>query len=483
MSPNTGFERWSPLPLAFPAEGLVGQVEDGPKRGGAALAMGIWAPTLLLAGGAIATGYTIAGLAMGALAMVVHSLIDPRVAVIAMILVIPCDWMVTAIPQVSTVSKLLGVWALFVSLPKLLPSVAPNAWDPCVKWIGGLIVWAAIGLFWARYPQAVIGGWQSLVLTWGIPVLVCIQFKDMASVRALLILYVIGCTLSAAAYILVGDVHAAAEGSKRLESQSLIGGGQEEGINPNSIARNFGLAFFAAIYLIIVFKGVVRRLLLVGGLMVIILAIMILKARAVYLALPGALVASVVMLKGGGLARRMSLVLVMSVIGGAAGLVAMKTGFLGEGVEQRFASIFEEGVHSGNRLDLWTAHVKVFLASGMMGVGLNQMAYRSESLAHVAHNDWFSLLGTLGLVGVACFAAFHFNLARRMWRLEDVWAKMLCLGLWTFLLACGLTQDDYVHKHYTIAVGIILALMRIEEERNSLSGLQAAPAAMDSWSG
>lgn len=457
-----------PLPLPYEQGALIGQTEDRGGGNAAALAAGIWGPTLLLAGGAFATGYYPVGLAVAAVAMVVHSVIDPRVAVIALIAIIPCDWMVSVIPQVTTLSKMLGVWALFVSLPRLLPKVAPNSWDPSAKWIIGMLSWAAIGLFWARYPQAVVGGGQSLILTWGLPVLICVQFKDRASIQTALILFVIACTISSGAYILVGNVHAAAESTTRLETQNLLGAEQEHGLNPNSIARNFGLAFLAAVYLIITLKGVARRALLVAGLMVIALAIVVLKGRAVYLALPAALVASVVLLKGGGVAKRIVLALVIVLIGGAVGFVMMKAGFLGKGIEERFNSIFEEGFHAGNRLDFWQAQLRVFLKTGLIGVGLSQTQYRSDTFFHVAHNDWISILTELGIVGFICLLSFHVVLARRMWRLHDVWARMFCMAVWIFIMIGAMTEDDYKNKHYTLAVGFILALVQFGESRVSL---------------
>lgn len=438
--------------------------DPAPRPIAVGLAMGIWVPTVFLAGALVALGQPVFGVAVGGTALVIHSLIDSRVAVIVLICMLPCDWMVSVIPGVTTASKLVGALALAVSLPKLLRGFGAGKWDPCLKWMLVLVSWVALGVLWAAYPLLAVLGLQSLVVTWGIVVLITVNFRDEAALRIALTLFVAASVVSALVFMRTGDISAIAEGYQKHSDESLIGArGTGRGFDPNELGRYYGIAVLTSVYFILTLKGMLRRLCFVGVILCLVLAIVIVKGRAIYLAVPTAVMGSIVLLKGAGLAKRLMLALAISVVGGLAALVCIKSGFLGEGVAKQFDSIFEQGWYAGNRIYLWQAHFRAFLQTGFRGVGIEQMQVSSESLLHVAHNDWLSILGELGLVGFICFAGFQLTLFFRIMKLRGIGTRMLCLMLFIFINACGLTEDDFVLKHYTMAVGCMLAFVRIEE--------------------
>lgn len=427
-------------------------------------AVAVWAPTLLLAAAMFALGQPLFGVALGGAALVVHSLLDSRIAVIALVCMLPCDWMVSVIPGVTTASKLVGVMALIVSLPKIIRGFGTGKWDPCLKWMLVFFLWVACGIAWATYPSFAILGLQSLVITWGLALLICVNFGDKSSLRTALTLFAATCAVSAIVFIKTGDTAVIAEGFRKHSDETLIGAhGSGRGFDSNELGRYYGIAVLTSIYFVVTLKGVLRRTFFLGVILILVLALILVKGRALYLAVPTALIGSVVLLKGAGLAKRLMLVFVIAVIGGLAVFVSIKSGFLGEGVAKQFSSIFEKGWYAGNRVYIWQANLQAFVRTGFRGVGIDQMQHTAASLLHTAHNDWLSIMGELGLVGLVCFAGLHLTLFVRTMKIREVNTKMLCMMLFIFINFCGLTQDDFVLKHYTMTIGVMLVFIRLEE--------------------
>ena len=110
------------------------------------------------------------------------------------------------------------------------------------------------------------------------------------------------------------------------------------------------------------------------------------------------------------------------------------------------------------------AHATAFVETGGFGVGYNQMRFRS---GNVAHNDWISIAGNLGVIGLICFAGFHMTIFRRIRRMDQIWPKFACFLMWIFILVVPLTIDSYNKHRYTLAVGLILATVRLDERQKA----------------
>jgi len=435
---------------------------EGHGSGQIGLALLIWIPVFVGAGVLIAASHAWVGMMLLGTAVVVHSLIQPQVAIYALIFILPIGWMVSILPGISSVSKMVGVLALFVSLRRLIPGITSGRWDPCAKWMVLFIAWAAASCLWTTYPLAGLIAWQSLVLNWGLPLLLCIHLKSRAAIRAALLVFIMSCLLGSIVIIRINDPTRIARGQERAGAQVLVGQVAEAG-SGNLPSRFIAVGMFACTYFIIVSKGSFKRMLLAFAIMVMALAIILMKGRAVYVAVPCTIIGSIALHKGAGISKRALFILVIVILVGVTAFMATGFGFVGKGVQERFQSIFEEGTGAGHRSTMWMGHVNTFFKTGFRGAGFNSMRFSTESLRHVAHNDVLSIMGELGALGIILFAGFHLTLYRRLRRMEDVWAKLFCLLVWLFILLASLTQDDFTQKPYILSVGLILAMIRLDE--------------------
>jgi len=247
---------------------------------------------------------------------------------------------------------------------------------------------------------------------------------------------------------------------ERAELRALVGA--EITAEANIAPRYYALAIFASIFLIITLRGIIKKVLFVFIIVFLSIGIILGKGRAVYIATPAALIGSVILLRGGGLSKRALLTIVFGVLIGVTVLVVGRFGIMGPGIQERFKSIFEVGVRTGGRIYLWKGYIQAFLSSGGLGKGLNQARW-IEGVGNVAHNDWIEIMGDLGIIGLTAFFGLHLCLFRRILRVDHLWSNMLCLMIWCFIILAGMTQTDYYRKYYGLAVGLILAMLRINE--------------------
>lgn len=301
-----------------------------------------------------------------------------------------------------------------------------------------------------------------MLLIWSIPLLIIVHCDSRATWRMFMLVFMAGGLACAALILLTSDIgQISSSAYARAQGMALVGESAKG--QTNIPARVCAAALFISIFFVVTVKGQLRRIGLVAAIVLLAVAILMLKGRSVYIATFGALVAGVMMLKGAGLAKRVVLTAVFFVIGAIVMFSFVKLGLLGKGVEQRIASIGEEGVEAGRRFDYWMAHIDAFFATGFRGRGFHTMELTAESGYHVAHSDIFAILGEMGIIGIIAFLGLHIHLFRRMRRLDDIWIKMFCLMSWTFLIVAGLAGNDFTQKYYTIVFAFILAGIRITE--------------------
>lgn len=426
------------------------------------LTVAIWLPTLLISGIFILLGLPVISVGIAAIAATAHTLLRSSFPVYLLIFIIPIDWMITVIANVTTVSKLVGMIAVILSTPKIITAVF-RKWDPCVYWILSLIVWAGIGITWARYPLLALLPWQTMILLWaGLPLLFCAHIKTRVAIEGVLLVFIAGCLISSVGILSSRDIRATLWGQERAKVTSFVGAKVEESEDMNIVGRYLSVAVIISVYMIIVSKSMVKRLPFLGGIIILTAAIILLKGRAIYLALPGAILAGIIMLRGAGIGKRFIIVFAVVIVGLVVGFIVIKAGFLGTAIQQRFESIFEQNVRAGGRIYYWREHIRAFFDSYFRGRGLGMVRWTSTS-RKVAHNDWFSIMGDLGLIGLIAFFGFHLTLFIRMQRMTDIWPKFLCLMIWSFMIMAGMTESDYLNKHYALSISMILLNIRYAE--------------------
>lgn len=453
------------------ASGAWPDAQEAPT-GRVAMGLMIWIPAILAALTLLVIGQAVPAILVAGGALLLHSLFVPRVAVYALIASLPVEWMVAVLPGITTGTKILGLLAMLLSLMRIATVAIPTNWDRSGKWMIGLIAWSYVTIIWCVYPSLAFKSAVSLTLTWGIPVLICVHFRTTKDIHWLIRVYVLANIATCLMVFARGDLLSVTESAARAEFNAIVGG-EDSGhsLNVNSVARSFATSAIMCTYLFIVNRNLLVRILIAGAIAILGVGIILTKARAVYLSLPLAMVGTIVLLGGAGVVKRVILGGVIGILGGSAGFVLMKLGLLGEGVVQRFESIFEEGFEAGSRDLFWTEHLTQFVNTGFIGRGYAQAAVLPEFSYHVAHNDWISIAGTLGIIGLVCFFMFHLTLILRIRHIGNLWTKMFCLMAWCFLMCAALTQDDYVHKHYTVVIGFMIALIGADQRERQRLGL------------
>jgi hypothetical protein len=424
----------------------------------------IWFPGLL-----VTAVFTLAGMAHFAvftlaITGLVHTIARPAFPVYLLLFVIPLDWMVSVIAQVTTTSKIIAVFALVVSLPKILSTITKK-WDTCAYWIAALIGWAGISMFWSNIPTVSFIVFQTMVLLWvGLPLLLNVHLKTRVAIRGALLVFVLGCLISSIAILATKDVHSILRGSQREHIQAIAGDpmGAHRSEDPNILGRYMAVAVLICLYMIFTSRNIFGWLFYTAASFLLIVVIIILKGRAVYVSLPGAILMGIVLLRGAGLGKRLLVLFGCCVLAIILMVMVVKFGFFGEGIQKRFESVFTQGVHAGRRWDLWKVHMQAFSDTAWLGRGLGMMRY-SSSINQVAHNDWIDILGNLGIVGFIAFLGFHATLFVRIRRISNMTSKMFCLMVWCFIILAGMTQTDYKSKYYLLSIIMVLLTIRYEE--------------------
>lgn len=439
----------------------------------------IWIPAGSLAILSILFGMPVLGIVLTGCTFALHSVMRPHVSVYALLFTQPLQWAVVVLPDVASITKLVGIGALLFTLPKLFRAMSPQNWDPCVKWMLGFVTWTLLSLAWASDFTVGLLGWQSLVLVWGLALLIVLQLDTPGKLHAAMMIFVASCLLSDMALFTSGELdNVVRQSGARASVSSLVG--ESAKANSNQVAHLFAVAMFVAVYLMLVSKRLILRAGLAVGVVALALGLILLKSRSTWIASLCGPIAGILFLRGGGTGKRVLALLLILVLGLGTGIAGSKLGILGKGVQDRAATIFEQGVEAGGRIHFWRAHADAFVETGGIGVGYRQMALK---IGHVAHNDWFSIAGDLGVVGLVLFAGLHVTLFRRMLKMNAVWPKYLCLVIWTFICTVTLAGDGFNKRRYTLSIGLIVAALRIDENTRQATLLYQDSKPRAHWHG
>lgn len=470
------YERDNPLSQApLPVPGAARRSSHG-----LLLASLIWVPALSIAGVLYLLDVYYPAAGAVALALVLHACIHPRTAIYGLVFLIHVDWLV-GITTGLTVGKAFGLLAAAVSLPRILSALQTGRRDPAAKWIVLFVLLPFVMLIVSSNPLYSLFSSVTLVLIYSLPLLLCVHFVERSHLRLLLIILIFGCLINTGIFFFRGDVTSAVESYRRIEVGSEIGA---EVADTTTFPRLNAIAIFACIFLFVTWRSTWVRVLVVLAGLAMVVGVVIMKGRAVYIALPASLVIGVLALKGAGFGRRLALIVMVVLLGAAAFLVGDAIGLWGTGIVDRFTSIFEKGTEAGSRHLIWTGYAKSFLASGLMGNGLQMTRISPAFLecfwkSKAGHNDLIHIAGDLGVVGLTLFIGLHVHLFMRIRRMRLVWHKAFALFTQVFILVCGLSQAQFWNRYYGLSLALILVFARYDERQRRVEPAvpAAAPAA------
>ncbi len=444
-----------------------------PQRGGsfsaaseAVLAGFIWLPSLLLAASLYYADAKMLAAGAVALAALLHLAFRPFVAVLVLVFLIYMDWAVHILPGVTSPGKLFGLFALVVSLPRIAAAVRQPKWDPLVPWLVVFLLYGLLVTPMASHPAFAALRWLTLPLVFGQILLVAVQVTTWRRLNVLLVVIVL-CSLLTTGLLIQGGQ--AVRNIETVERETLTSELATTIANINEIATRLGLGVAAALYLFLRRRGLLWKLAMTASILIISVGVLATKSRSVLAAILLAVMVAIMFSKLA-LSRRIGLVaaiLVLSIIGYVA-LTGAGIGF--GGVMRHMQQGFEEGSESGGRLIYWRGYINAFLASGMLGNGFKfaqfTRAYRETAgLPRVAHNDFFQILGDLGLVGVITFVGIHLHIYRRIRRADLPWERVCAVLLIGILVGSGFAHSFFYNRHYGLGLGVVVAILHLCERQ------------------
>jgi O-antigen ligase len=444
-----------------------------------ALGAAIWLPVLLVVVILWILELPLLAAVTGLLGMVGHAMLRPRIALYSLAFLTGVTWLVDFGRGFFTTAKVMGVVAMLVSLPAIFRSLQASPKDPGAKWMLVFVLWALILVPLSPVPLLSLIYWVTLGLVWSLPLLFCLHLKTRSQLDVLLGAMVASAVIMSVMYFLgVGQSEAALEmESARVAVTTEIG---TDKTDINEAARIMSLGLFGAMFLFVEKRGLFWKGLLVVLAMIIGLGIVLTKTRACYLFVPLSVLVGLLFQRSGDTRKRLAAVVGIALGVGAILFIGSQTGLLGRGIQERLASIFQEGTEAGGRRTFWAIYAGEFARRGGLGGGIMSVA-NSQSMAisaHMraaAHNDIVQIGGDLGLVGLACFFGLFIHLFLRVRKMMMPWHQLLALTILLFLLGAGLSQTDFYRKYYGLALSIVFVTVRLDEEMRASREDQVAP--------
>lgn len=148
---------------------------------------------------------------------------------------------------------------------------------------------------------------------------------------------------------------------------------------------------------------------------------------------------------GGGLAVGAATV----IIAGALGLYSV------DAVYDRLLEIWQIGLRSGNRLELYRRAIQLGATHPVLGVGAG--GYYVEAIkanwgSLSPHNDVLSAFAEGGIPGLLLYLGFLVALLRSGWRATDPWLRSCVVGLFVAAIVASLANPSFVLKGYWLHV-------------------------------
>ena len=443
--------------------------EQSDRTAGSGFLLGlmIWAPGIAAAAILYLAGQTVLGLGALAASMLLHILFLSRIAIYALIAAICIQQVVGFLPAVSTIAKIMGVIAGIVSLPRIVNAMNSRKNDPIVKWIAPFVLLGFMVFPLSPAPVYSLVNWITMLLVYSMPLILCVQLVRQEYFRFGLVVFVLAAFMIAVMFIRVGDSETI-QGWQRAELSAIAG---EADNDINEQARLMSLGVLTTIFLFFAWKGLARKAICLVTGFILCIGIVISKSRACYVSLPAAVALGFLLSRWTSLPKKVVTLTTSAILLVLVFFIGGEIGFFGAGIQKRFDSIFERGAEAGNRVTYWRAHLQTSLErTGLMGNGISgaRLTRRANELGaagHVAHNNLIDILSDLGVVGVILFVGIFVNLFRRLWKLPFRNEQLFGFMIVFFMILAAMTQRDYIRKYFGLALGLVLVLIRLSEQR------------------
>jgi O-antigen ligase len=280
-----------------------------------------------------------------------------------------------------------------------------------------LLLWFSLSAAWAKSSSAVGGDlwrWFAVALLF---VVVATTLDAERAIKGAVAAFVAGAVLSVVVGYASGMVDTGSSFAHSAQPSRLDGGVGD----PNFLAAGVVAALVLAVGLMIVWRGVITRWLILSGCAVLAFGLAASQSRGGLVAAVAVLLAALAVFKG----QRIYVAAATLV------LVGVLAGFLSTTPDglQRITSLDPNG--GSGRQDLWTVAWRITEDHPLAGAGLNNFETVAGDYTrrpgvltsvrniaedpHVVHNTYLQVLAETGFVGLALFLAFAGACLRTAW--------------------------------------------------------------------
>lgn len=391
-------------------------------------------------------------------AVVPLSLFHPPFGLCVMYFLLPVESAITLSPY-FTISKAMGI---IVFLSFLLHFARGRSGFPsAMKAMLVFMMWALLSLLWAE--STLVGAIMAipLVLNIGLTVILLSFIHDRKDFNLLMGSLFLGACV-ATALIVVGRVSYAA-GVKRVILS--------EETSPVILADDLCLGLLAGVYLMLQ-KGFFKKIIIVGALPLILLAIFKTQSRtALGTAIIAPTVAFILSAKG---KKRITYTLI------AVGFVTMcaislkiafENDMLSSAAMARLRNTSFDIEKSG-RTDVWRFSARLLMERPLNGWGWGNFPVKSPGSIGLAHNNIFNLAAELGIIGIILAAILYFLLIKSTFQLRLVPLRWIGITMLLYNLIIGMTATTYMQKDFWYSLAFAMVLCNIDETSQDESLLE-----------
>lgn len=397
-----------------------------------------------------------AGIAVTAL---VAGLLDPGVAFFVLFSVLSLESLISpsAIFSISKVAGVLVLVSFSIHTQWRHPHITAPLW-----YVVGLFVLSICSILWATSPASAMIGAITFTLNVGLLVMMSSYIRGVNTLDILMYALIISSLIGSAALILLGRNIYEGGGGEVVGRMSL--GGRDD--SPVHLANKLMLGYIAAIYLFLRKRGLLRWIIL-GTTLITAYAIMLTQTRltlaAMFLVPFFAFMLSLDRTHAG---RFIFVGLGMALAGVAAFFALAYLPILPDEARDRMIQSVNFANNSG-RMMIWINGLRMFFSNLFTGVGYNNFHIAVESDTYKtlsAHNNFISVAGELGVIGIFLFVAMFVSLLIRGRSVRYTPLRWLCLAMLSFAGLCGMTSETWDDKYFWYCIGFAIVAWQVGQE-------------------
>ena len=400
----------------------------------------------------------IAALGIGITALVA-GMLDPGIAFFVLFSVISIETMISP-SEIFSISKVAGVLVLAsftVHTQWRHLKVTAPLW-----YIIGLLGLSIFSILWAEHQMSTVIGLTTFALNVGLLVMLSSYVRGINLLDITMYALIVSSIIGTVALIFFGRNIFESGGGEAVGRMSLGGRGD----SPVHLANKILLGYIAAIYLFQRKRGMLRWVIL-STTLISAYAILLTQTRltlaAMFLVPFFAFMLGVDRRQAG---RYLVLGTGMAIAGIGAYFALAYLPILPEQARDRMIESVNFANNSG-RLMVWINGLGLFLSHIFTGVGYNNFHIAIESdwqNVKSAHNNFVSVAGELGIVGISLFITMFVSLLIRGRSINYPPLRWLCLAMLSFAGLCGMTSETWDDKYFWYCIGFAVVAWQVGQE-------------------